>query len=208
MDFLHGVNNFLWSSTAAVGNFGLKTTRAIGNQIFGGSTHSGVNNTNHVATGGGGWTSYFWSGQQNPSGIIGNTSCAGGPDPPFDVRRKDVVMMWSRVGSNFVRVGGLSGALAVSLGAYGAHMFHPDKEHQELKHVFDIGNNIHLVHSAALLAIPMTRRPVLAGSLLSVGTLIFCGSCYYHAITGDKSIRWITPYGGMLLIIGWITIAI
>jgi len=38
---------------------------------------------------------------------------------------------------------------------------------------------------------------------MSVGMLLFCGSCYYHALTGNTVIRRVTPYGGMLLIAAW-----
>jgi len=36
------------------------------------------------------------------------------------------------------------------------------------------------------------------------GMIIFSGSCYYQSITQDSTIRRITPYGGMLLIISWL----
>ncbi|CAE1309679.1 Transmembrane protein 256 homolog [Acanthosepion pharaonis] len=202
MDFLHGVGNFLWTTTSAAGNLGYSTSKAISEQIFGRSS-SGSNTTNISSNG---WINSLWYGS-NPSSVTSDPRGCGS-NPQFDVRRKDIVMMWSRVGSNFVRVAGLSGALAVSMGAYGAHVFHPSKGDEELKQVFEIGNKMHLIHSAALLAVPMTHRPVMAGFLMSVGMLLFCGSCYYHAITGDKSIRWITPYGGALLIFGWVSIAI
>jgi len=44
------------------------------------------------------------------------------------------------------------------------------------------------------------------GTLMSAGMLLFCGSCYYHALTGSTVIRRITPYGGMLLIAAWASI--
>lgn len=43
------------------------------------------------------------------------------------------------------------------------------------------------------------------GTLIALGMLLFCGSCYFHALTGYKPIRQVTPYGGMLLMIGWLT---
>jgi len=44
---------------------------------------------------------------------------------------------------------------------------------------------------------------VKVGTLMSAGMLLFCGSCYYHALTGSTVIRRVTPYGGMLLIAAW-----
>ncbi|KAG0724797.1 Transmembrane protein 256 [Chionoecetes opilio] len=46
-----------------------------------------------------------------------------------------------------------------------------------------------------------------AGSLILSGTIIFSGTCYFYALTGSKNIRQYTPYGGMLLILGWLAMA-
>ena len=37
------------------------------------------------------------------------------------------------------------------------------------------------------------------------GMVVFCGTTYYHALTGDKQYRRFTPYGGMLLISAWLS---
>lgn len=42
------------------------------------------------------------------------------------------------------------------------------------------------------------------GTLLTGGMVLFSGSCYYHALTGNTTIRKVTPYGGMMLIFGWL----
>ncbi|CAG2251293.1 transmembrane protein 256 homolog isoform X1 [Mytilus edulis] len=107
---------------------------------------------------------------------------------------------------HFVRLAGLSGAVAVAMSAYGAHGFKDDesKEMAQRKKIFDSGNHMHLIHSLALLGSPLTRRPVLVGSLLTLGILVFSGSCYYNAMTGDKRVRMITPYGGMAFILAWL----
>lgn len=109
-------------------------------------------------------------------------------------------------GSQFVRLAGLSGALAISLGAYGAHVLAVDPDKAHYKTVFDTANKYHLVHSAVLLAIPNCRRPHISGSLILGGMLVFCGSTYYHALTEDTAVRKYTPYGGMLLILGWLSL--
>ena len=41
-----------------------------------------------------------------------------------------------------------------------------------------------------------------------MGTLIFSGTCYYYALTQERWIRKVTPYGGFLLIFGWLSVAI
>ncbi|KAL3848298.1 hypothetical protein ACJMK2_019166 [Sinanodonta woodiana] len=106
---------------------------------------------------------------------------------------------------------GLSGATAVIMAAYGAHAF-PSKNSNEdtenLKKIFEVGNTMHLIHSAALLAVPLTKKPNLVGVLMGGGIIIFSGSCYYHALTGKTTIRRITPLGGLLLIMSWIAMII
>jgi len=105
---------------------------------------------------------------------------------------------------NFVRLAGLSGASAVALGAYGAHVFYRRDYPEELKQVYETANRYHFLHTLALLGVPLCRRPKIAGPMLAVGTLIFSGTCYYYALTGSKNVRQYTPYGGMLLIAGWL----
>ena len=47
-----------------------------------------------------------------------------------------------------------------------------------------------------------------AGSLLAAGTLVFSGSCYYYALTGSRTVRAYTPYGGVMLIAGWLAMVL
>uniref|UniRef100_A0A803TNP8 Uncharacterized protein n=1 Tax=Anolis carolinensis TaxID=28377 RepID=A0A803TNP8_ANOCA len=46
-----------------------------------------------------------------------------------------------------------------------------------------------------------------AGSVLSLGMGMFCGAFYYHALTGDPTFTKAAPYGGGLLILGWLAMA-
>lgn len=107
-------------------------------------------------------------------------------------------------GRYFIRAAGVSGALAVIFGAYGAHVFRPGKAEENLKITYETGNRYHFFHTLALLGVPLTRKPVLVGSLMCAGMVLFSGSCYYHALTGNMAIRQVTPYGGMLLIAAWV----
>ena len=109
--------------------------------------------------------------------------------------------------SGVVRLAGLSGAAAVALGAYGAHVLNVSKEGvtEEQRKAFEVANRYHLIHSVALLGVPLVRKPSLTGSLMVGGILMFCGTTYYHAFTGDKQYRQFTPYGGILLIAAWLS---
>uniref|UniRef100_UPI00398F4ECF transmembrane protein 256 n=1 Tax=Pristiophorus japonicus TaxID=55135 RepID=UPI00398F4ECF len=111
-------------------------------------------------------------------------------------------------GALFGRVAGLSGALAVGLGAYGAHGFRRSDRDDYLKELFQTANTYHYLHSLALLGVPHCRKPLLAGSLLTSGMAMFCGSLYYQALTGDPRLAKAAPLGGTLLIVGWAAMAL
>ena len=60
----------------------------------------------------------------------------------------------------------------------------------------------------ALLASPVVARPVITGSLFIGGLAMFCGPMYLHAIKDDVRFRRVTPYGGVLLIAGWLSVVV
>lgn len=105
----------------------------------------------------------------------------------------------------FIKLGGISGALAVGLGAYGAHKKYPKDKMDELKAIFEKGNQYHLIHSVALLSAPLTTKPKITSSLFIVGMVFFCGACYHHAITDNDRFGKFAPIGGTLLILGWLS---
>ncbi|CAH8677019.1 hypothetical protein MS3_00004316 [Schistosoma haematobium] len=106
--------------------------------------------------------------------------------------------------SMLVRLAGFSGALAVIASAYGAHGFKDEQDKQ--RQIFKTGAYYHLVHSVALLTTPLFRRPVLSATLFATGTLLFSGSCYYVALTGDDRFSRIAPIGGMTLVFAWLSL--
>ncbi|XP_071455427.1 transmembrane protein 256 homolog isoform X2 [Hetaerina americana] len=104
----------------------------------------------------------------------------------------------------YIRLAGVFGASAVILGAYGAHTFNKQVKNDDLKVAFETANRYHFLHTIPLLALPLVRRPNLVGTLMISGMTIFCGTCYAYAFTGNTTIRQFTPYGGTLLIFGWL----
>ncbi|XP_057506112.1 uncharacterized protein LOC130789391 isoform X1 [Actinidia eriantha] len=72
------------------------------------------------------------------------------------------------------KVAGLSGVLALGLGTYGAHGFKP--QNPSYKEVWHTASLYHLVHTAALVAAPVTKHPNIFGGLLSTGILAFSGT--------------------------------
>jgi len=104
------------------------------------------------------------------------------------------------------RIAGFSGALAVGLGAYGAHVMRESATiDARRKAAYDTGNRYHLIHTVALLASSHGRYPKLTAALFSLGIILFSGTCYHYGLTGRESFRSLTPYGGILFIVAWLS---
>ncbi|KAG6543318.1 hypothetical protein Mapa_015232 [Marchantia paleacea] len=99
------------------------------------------------------------------------------------------------------KVAGLSGMLALAAGTYGQHIFRP--HNLEYKDVWGTANSYHLVHTVAMLAAPLTKRPQIFGGLLSIGLIAFSGSCYTTALMEDKAYALPAPFGGFALVAAW-----
>jgi len=112
------------------------------------------------------------------------------------------------LGSVWFRVGGVLGALAVAFGAYGAHgvQLRTDLSEHDKK-IYETANKYHLLHSLALLAVPLAAHSCLSGAIFLLGILLFSGTCYVHVLTGNKGITRFTPVGGIILMIGWLSLA-
>ncbi|KAM7350498.1 transmembrane protein 256 homolog isoform 1-T2 [Cochliomyia hominivorax] len=107
---------------------------------------------------------------------------------------------------NFVRLAGLSGGSAVILGAIGSHHLNI-QDKPELRNVFETANRFHFFHSIALLGMPLVKYPLVSGSLMFVGTVLFSGTLYYRAFTGNKPpFARLAPMGGTCLILAWLSL--
>lgn len=82
----------------------------------------------------------------------------------------DVIPISKQLGSNYnlIRVAALSGAAAVCLAAYGRHSMKETPETKEYRHIYESANNMHFIHSIALLATPLTKRPFIVNSFISL----------------------------------------
>ncbi|KAG6572230.1 hypothetical protein SDJN03_28958, partial [Cucurbita argyrosperma subsp. sororia] len=99
------------------------------------------------------------------------------------------------------KVAGISGAAALGLGTYGAHVFKP--QNPAYKEVWQTASLYHLVHTAALLAAPSTKNPNIFGGLLTAGILAFSGTCYTVALLEDRKYSTLAPFGGFAFIGAW-----
>lgn len=106
----------------------------------------------------------------------------------------------------------INGALAVMLGAFGAHGL-KDKVSENLLSAWQTGIQYHFIHVLALLGLGiMMMRLTTISPLLNVsaylwmaGIILFSGSLYGLTLGGPNWLGPITPLGGLLLIIGWLT---
>ena len=119
----------------------------------------------------------------------------------------------------FIQLAALNGALAVMIGAFGAHALKV-RLTPELLSVYETGVQYHFWHSLALLAVgllafqlPDSRALMASGIAFIVGIILFSGSLYLLASTdirqlGFMPVGLITPFGGMSFIIGWLLLII
>lgn len=109
----------------------------------------------------------------------------------------------------FLTAGAISGALAVLLGAFGAHMM-KNILSPEMLEVYKTGVLYQFYHTFALLAtgLLMKNHPSAAlkwsGYLFISGIIIFSGFLYLLAITGVKALGMVVPVGGLALVAAWI----
>jgi uncharacterized membrane protein YgdD (TMEM256/DUF423 family) len=103
---------------------------------------------------------------------------------------------------------GLNGFMGVAFGAWGAHGA-VNRIGPEATEWVKTGADYQLWHAAALLALAVA--PVTLGALRSwvglcfcLGALLFSGSLYLLAILGWHGLVFVTPLGGMLMLLGWL----
>lgn len=113
----------------------------------------------------------------------------------------------------FLFCGALLGFIGVAAGAFGAHAL-KQRLPQDLLAIFEVGVRYQLYHALVLMVNVwiMTVTPgswaVLAGWSFISGTLIFSGSLYILVFSGIRAWGAVTPIGGILLLLGWIFLAV
>ena len=100
-------------------------------------------------------------------------------------------------------------ALAVALGAFGAHGLKSQLS-TEMLQTWKTGVDYHFYHALGLLLIGIlavsfpSELVKWSAILLTAGIVLFSGSLYALAISGIKWRGAITPVGGMSFITGWV----
>lgn len=112
----------------------------------------------------------------------------------------------------FFALGCVSAGIAVTLGAFGAHGLR-GRLGPDMLIVFEVGVRYQMYHALALVAAALAhgRWPstaiLVAGWLFVAGTVVFSGSLYLLAVTGQRWLGAITPLGGAAFIAGWLALA-
>jgi uncharacterized membrane protein YgdD (TMEM256/DUF423 family) len=107
----------------------------------------------------------------------------------------------------WLQAGAVGMFLAVALGAFAAHGLKA-RLSPEMLTVFETGVRYHVYHALALLALGAARGPEKAGWCFIAGIVVFSGSLYVLALTGEKRLGMITPIGGLLFLAGWVLFAL
>jgi len=105
-------------------------------------------------------------------------------------------------------IASLSGIVAVSFGAFGAHALKTLLIENGRLDTYELAVRYHFYHTLALLAVGilMDRNPKYldwSAVFIFAGMLLFSGSLYYLAIFNATSVALITPVGGVFMIAGW-----
>ena len=113
-------------------------------------------------------------------------------------------MKWSAAGAFAL-------ALAVTIGAFGAHAL-DGRLDDFSKGVYETGARYHFFHALGLLMVSFlphigalsAKRAGWVCGLLLAGIVLFSGSLYLLALTGQRMLGAVTPFGGLSFIAAWL----
>lgn len=109
----------------------------------------------------------------------------------------------------FLLIGAIFGFLAVALGAFGAHGLEEKITEKALKN-WEKAVHYQMFHTVALLVVALlidkiqSTQLMTAGWFFIIGVILFSGSLYLYASTGQKFLAMITPFGGVAFLVGWV----
>ncbi|WP_138755463.1 DUF423 domain-containing protein [Paenibacillus sinopodophylli] len=114
----------------------------------------------------------------------------------------------------YFTIGAINAAIAVALGAFGAHGLEENLTEHYLK-IFETGVRYHMYSALALMLIALFSKQIEAGKLVQnggrlilTGMIIFSGSLYILSITGFSKLGMVTPIGGVAILAGWTCVII
>ena len=111
--------------------------------------------------------------------------------------------------------GAIFGFIGVVMGAFGAHALKPwFQQIPDLKPIYETGSEYALVHAVVLLVVGVisdrnsTSALRVSGYAFTIGIVVFSGSLWTLAIMNVRWLGAITPFGGVALIIGWLSLGV
>lgn len=104
------------------------------------------------------------------------------------------------------------GALAVAVGAFGAHSLKDILTENGRTDTFKTAVEYHFYHALALLFLGVLMRTKYPNSTIFtfsayawfLGILLFSGSLYTLSVLNIPSLGMVTPFGGTFFILGWL----
>ncbi|MDN3397926.1 DUF423 domain-containing protein [Psychrobacter sp. APC 3426] len=112
---------------------------------------------------------------------------------------------------NWIAIGALNMAIAVALGAFGAHGLKTLVSEEQLEW-WQTATLYLFVHALGLLIVGLLIRLRYATQttawLLQIGIIIFAGSLYAMTLGAPRWFGAITPIGGLLMITGWLWLSV
>ncbi|MDI3256815.1 MAG: DUF423 domain-containing protein [Kyrpidia sp.] len=113
----------------------------------------------------------------------------------------------------FVVLGSIGAFLSVALGAFGAHGLR-GKVSEAMLSIYQTGVHYQFFHSLALILVAVLSERLYAtglvagaGILFVIGVVLFSGSLYALSLSGVSSLGFITPFGGLAFLAGWLLLA-
>lgn len=116
-------------------------------------------------------------------------------------------MTWSGVGALLL-------AIAVALGAFGAHALRGKLDEYSMG-IWDRAVFYQFIHAIGVLVTPLFVRAgaltpssgLRVSALFTAGILLFSGSLYALALSGVRVLGAVTPLGGVAFILGWLLLS-
>jgi uncharacterized membrane protein YgdD (TMEM256/DUF423 family) len=109
----------------------------------------------------------------------------------------------------FLLMGAALSLLAVVFGAFGAHAL-KDRLSEKNLEIFTKASQYHFYHALGLIALGLLAMKLgesgalkISGYSMFTGVVLFSGSLYVLALTDNKALGMITPFGGLALIVAW-----
>ena len=112
----------------------------------------------------------------------------------------------------WLAIAGLGGAASIIAGALAVHLA-DDARAAELLRTGALYGMVHATALIAVIALARGREPrrgaaAVAGWSFAAGIVLFSGSLFALAASEERWLGWVTPFGGVALIVGWITLAV